>query len=768
MNKTVSYLFIALLFNSLTLSKELPSLSFNNHQTVTANARTDLKVENCSNMPINSDLSLPYRSYLLKIDDYFKPADFSYEIITSNRLENQAFELNYNDFPTTDQNGLYSDLKNSPELLNLGSAPVVIENIIEYNDQRYLSLLLFPISYSEETGWVFNQDFKLLLNNQVVTEAELLSFDVLTKKPKIESNNLSLSGSVEYLIVTSSNLSFEHLLNYKKSLGVSAVVKTIEEIEMEQTGYDSAEKLRNYLKQFYAEGGKYVLLGGDETILPIRYAFAGISYSPPEIGDLQICDLYFADLTGNWDVNGNGIFGERYLDSADYIPELLVGRLPLNNQTAVDNYTNKLIQYQTNQANHDNSYLERTFFLTADQMRDFGDNGQHNEVSQVFPINFAIDTSLGIEQTRGDDPTPTNLPANQLEAIISSGYGIINILNHGSYHGFTVRSSGYNEFPKSSFSTMPVGDVAGSFENFETNNNISFYYSLACDNGAFDKDGAPFNYEGANMVETLLGMAEAGAVGFVANSRWGWVNSSHFLMADFYKNVFQNPNLTAAEALSATKLKYAYLRDQVYGLNYFGDPMLKIHTANPRSLSTDIRLEMDQIQISSESDHNPISDCQVILSDSGNVIQSETTDEKGEVVFNLNLDFDKTYQISIVKEGYYTVTKEIIPSIATDVDDEMDNNLPQSFSLHQNYPNPFNPTTTIVFELPHQADVLLDIYSIESRKIISLAHRIYSAGTFSFEWDGRNASGEKVASGVYFYRLKAGDYSASKKMLLLK
>lgn len=768
MNKTTFILFIALIVNSLALADDQPTVSFSPPERTSGNFQTGLIIDNCRNIAINSDLSLPYRQILLEIPSDFNLADFSYQIETETIMADFTDELSYADQPTASEPDLYPHILSNEQQLGLGQKPVVLNQIIEQNNRRYLSLLLFPITYSDEKGWIFTKGIILKLHERAIATSELKSFDDLSYEQKLTDRNFSASDNPEYLIVTSESLSFEQLLNYKKSLGVKAVIKTIESIEADQSGVDSAEKLRNYLKQFHADGGRYVLLGGDETVLPIRYAFAGISYSTPDIADLQICDLYFADLTGNWDVNGNGIYGERYLDSADFIPELIVGRLPFHTQTQIDNYTNKLIQYQTNNLNHNGEYLERAFFLTADQMRDFGDYGQHHEVSQVFPGNFIVDTISGVEQTSGDDPTPTNLSARELEEVISGGYGIVNILNHGSYHGFAVRSSGYNEFPKSSFSTTPDGETAGSFENFEPNNNISFYYSLACDNGAFDKDGAPFNYAGSNMVETLLGLQSAGAVGFVANSRWGWVNSSHYLMAEFYQNLFDHPEMTAAEALTATKLAYSYLRDQVYGLNYFGDPMLKIHTTSPRSISTDIRMEMDQIAISSESDHNPVSDCRVILSDSLGLLQTELTDGEGQAIFNLNLDLDTRYLVSVIKDGYYTVTKEIIPSIATDVDDDLNEGLPTSFALSQNFPNPFNPTTHINFELPRSSDVQLEIYNVIGQKVTTLADGNYPAGVHTLLWDGRNNSGEKVTSGIYFYRLVAGDFKATKKMLLLK
>ena len=88
---------------------------------------------------------------------------------------------------------------------------------------------------------------------------------------------------------------------------------------------------------------------------------------------------------------------------------------------------------------------------------------------------------------------------------------------------------------------------------------------------------------------------------------------------------------------------------------------------------------------------------------------------------------------------------------------------PHTFSLHQNYPNPFNPNTTIRFALPKSMHVELRIYNTLGDVITTLVDREMTSGTYAIPW---NASG--MASGVYFYRLKAGEYTETKKLLLLK
>ncbi|MBD3258197.1 T9SS type A sorting domain-containing protein [candidate division GN15 bacterium] len=92
-----------------------------------------------------------------------------------------------------------------------------------------------------------------------------------------------------------------------------------------------------------------------------------------------------------------------------------------------------------------------------------------------------------------------------------------------------------------------------------------------------------------------------------------------------------------------------------------------------------------------------------------------------------------------------------------------DATLPGDFALHQNYPNPFNPSTEIAFSLPEASEVRLDVFNIAGQKVTTLVDGTLEAGHHTVTWDGSD-----LASGVYLYRLDAGTYSATKKMVLLK
>lgn len=114
---------------------------------------------------------------------------------------------------------------------------------------------------------------------------------------------------------------------------------------------------------------------------------------------------------------------------------------------------------------------------------------------------------------------------------------------------------------------------------------------------------------------------------------------------------------------------------------------------------------------------------------------------------------------------------DICISVVCDVGvgiDDSESTLPVCFNLRQNYPNPFNARTEIGFYLSEKSEVSFEIYNIVGQKIKTLKNSMLEAGTHTVIWDGTNDAGHVVSSGVYFYRLNAGEESQTKKMVMLK
>jgi hypothetical protein len=100
-------------------------------------------------------------------------------------------------------------------------------------------------------------------------------------------------------------------------------------------------------------------------------------------------------------------------------------------------------------------------------------------------------------------------------------------------------------------------------------------------------------------------------------------------------------------------------------------------------------------------------------------------------------------------------------------DSDLLSNIPEKFAIAA-YPNPFNPSTVIQYDLPKAADVNVVIYDIMGRKIRTLVRGNQPAGSYRAVWKADNSNGDKVSTGIYFYRISAGNFSGTGKLLYIR
>lgn len=112
---------------------------------------------------------------------------------------------------------------------------------------------------------------------------------------------------------------------------------------------------------------------------------------------------------------------------------------------------------------------------------------------------------------------------------------------------------------------------------------------------------------------------------------------------------------------------------------------------------------------------------------------------------------------------FFRATIQTTTSVAV-----ISNIIPDKFEVSQNYPNPFNPSTKFRIALPEGQNVKIIIYDIQGKQVAELVNNYQAAGTYEVTWNGKNDNEEIFASGVYLYKIEAGNYSVSKKMILLK
>jgi len=88
--------------------------------------------------------------------------------------------------------------------------------------------------------------------------------------------------------------------------------------------------------------------------------------------------------------------------------------------------------------------------------------------------------------------------------------------------------------------------------------------------------------------------------------------------------------------------------------------------------------------------------------------------------------------------------------------------------MKQNYPNPFNPNTVITYQIPQNEMVTLEVFNVLGQRVRTLVNEIKDAGQYEITWDGKNNSGNQLSSGIYLYRINAGNFVKVMKMILLR
>ena len=137
----------------------------------------------------------------------------------------------------------------------------------------------------------------------------------------------------------------------------------------------------------------------------------------------------------------------------------------------------------------------------------------------------------------------------------------------------------------------------------------------------------------------------------------------------------------------------------------------------------------------------------------GNLLLNVTSSSEGTITFNDIAGANGQYRV--------------VQGTTTSVEGTHEHTIPSEIGL-SNYPNPFNPTTTVQFEVPMQGQVQLAIFNTQGQLVRKLLTDNLTAGSYRIEWDGKDNSGIRAASGAYFLRLKINNFSKSHMIVLAK
>jgi len=234
-----------------------------------------------------------------------------------------------------------------------------------------------------------------------------------------------------------------------------------------------------------------------------------------------------------------------------------------------------------------------------------------------------------------------------------------------------------------------------------------------------------------------------------------------------YKIIDRTPYLFMSQGLghpNGIMYDELYNRLLIVSVTGPGSPILQV-TLEDSTLSTVVTTGLpggDGITMDTE--------CNVYLCEWTNdaVYRYDSTFTVGPTLFSTGHDdpadiwFDRVNSVLAVP-NFSANTVDFVPVIPSAVDEGADDGLPKSIRLNQNCPNPFNPSTRITYELTKASHVSLGVFDLLGRKVMTLVNESRPAGSHSIIFDG-----SQLASGVYFYRLQAGDFATTKKMVLLK
>jgi hypothetical protein len=391
----------------------------------------------------------------------------------------------------------------------------------------------------------------------------------------------------QYLIVTPLVFKneFQSLVNLYAAKGLNTRVITVDSIQAVTTGFDKPEKIRNFIiNQYNNHQIQYVLLAGNPALVPCRYLHCSV-ISGGTYYDSIPSDLYYSGVDGTFDFNNNHKYGE-IADSADLLPELSVGRFPVNDTAELRKMIRKTIAYQVNPVLGEFSkplmlgehLYSNPMTFGSDYMElligDHNDNGYftHGIPPAENQISKMYDTLIS---------PPGNIwrwTATQLLAKLNQGNSFIHHLGHAN-SSYMLRLS--------------IGTITNA--NFSQINGIIHNYQLlytqGCDDGAFDVACIAAK---AVKIDNFL-------VAGIFNSRYGWFNQgttdgpSQHLQREFvsalYHDTVPEKHIGTAHAISKIKTApFVGLSGEFepgaqrwchFGCNLLGDPALSVWTAEP-------------------------------------------------------------------------------------------------------------------------------------------------------------------------------------------
>ncbi len=466
-----------------------------------------------------------------------------------------------------------------------------------------------------------------------ILKPEIVSYngrnpDEIIQKPSYE--NLPR----DFIIITDSTLqkSFQDLASYKRKKGIVSSVVTTQWIRDNYSGRDLAERIRNYIKDaFVYWGTTWILLGGDLSMVVTRFS----NFSSWEFKGKIPTDLYFSDLDGNWDADGDGMFAEYVngcnIDSVEGNPDILVGRIPVETEEEVMEYMDRVYRYEFNP---DTSYAQKLLFLGA-SISGGGKDGwgallSNDIINSYIPSNIhsyklyapKIDSLQNPPRWIGDEElTSFNSVIN-----INNGFNVINHIDHGAIDAIGT-------------GVMSGGGYLHWYDADDLTNYTkpSIIWSISCSSNAFDMNSISEHF-----------VNSPGGLAFIGNSRTGWTSQA-FQDCAFFQSVYSNNITNLGAAFATTLYNSLYYR---ISMNLLGDPSIFIWTKPPEKLTVShrktITVPVDSVNFLITKCDVPVSGARVVIAKNDEQIQRiAVTDDNGKATIYLSCSEPGVMNLSV-------------------------------------------------------------------------------------------------------------------------
>lgn len=466
-----------------------------------------------------------------------------------------------------------------------------------------------PQALTESQKKLFGAEVKSL----IINKNDLVRFAPSTKY-------LDQANEIDYLIITSEGLAtnFLSLADWKTKKGWNTKIRNTNWINSNYSGRDSPEKIRNYIRTCFADSGlKFVLLAGDNAIVPKRGVYGNVPTSPPTIDSFIPCDLYYADLEWSWDGDNDNVFGEPTVDTVDLYYDLFIGRASVDNTTEIANFLNKLFTYEKNP---DPSYLKRILLPWGVLWSGYNSKQSQDSIASLTPAGW---TDRYINDTR---------VTTEVRDSLNNGFQFCHLVGHGNEVGVYWTSTG----PVMYGTTHPP-----------TQTNVNKYLianSIACYPGAFDY---------SDCLAEVMTNTQNCAVAVIMNSRYGWgtppsIGPSELLDVRFYHYLFDTTyrigmnHARSKEFYRNWALSYGVWRWCYYELNLFGCPEMPMWRAVPLSLSLafedtiNVGNQNFTVTVTDPSFDAPVANALVCIWKGSEVYKRGYTNASGSITFTIN------------------------------------------------------------------------------------------------------------------------------------